>query len=239
MANYFSQYQQDKFLNQVVFLNKQNGFFVDIGAHDGVTINNTLYFEKFKNWSGICIEPNPLVFQKLVINRKSTNLNICIGNENKKVKFTQIEGYSEMLSGITDKYDNRHLERITKEILAKGGIKKEIEVEMFVLSNIEALKNKTIDFISIDTEGNELDIVQSINFEVMNIKALVIENNYKDQRLEHYLNTYNYKLVYRLDCDEVFVNDKELTLGLKIRIFFWKINSKLKVILNKIGFNEK
>ena len=56
---YYSQFKQDQFLNEVLFNNKKNGFFIDIGAHDGVTISNTLFFEKQNDWKGICIEPNP------------------------------------------------------------------------------------------------------------------------------------------------------------------------------------
>lgn len=43
-VNYYSQYNQDKFLNEVVFNNKKKGFFIDIGAHDGVSYSNSLFF---------------------------------------------------------------------------------------------------------------------------------------------------------------------------------------------------
>lgn len=234
-SNYFSQYAQDKFLNEIVFNNKKNGFFIDIGAHDGISFSNSLFFEKFNNWSGICVEPNPLVFSKLISNRKSINLNVCIGNENKKVKFTQIEGYSEMLSGITEKYDERHIQRINNDLLVKGGKKSEIEVDMISLDTIDGLKNKKIDFISIDTEGNEFDIVSAINFGVLDIKSLVIENNYKDNRIQEYLNSFGFELIYNLDCDEVFVNKKYFSLEISSRLLFWKIKSKLYRIGKKLG----
>ena len=141
-ASYFSQFKQDKFLNEVLFNHKRHGFFIDIGAHDGVTISNSLYFEKSKNWKGICIEPNPTVFSKLQSNRESMNLNVCVGNGNQTVKFTQIEGYSEMLSGISNQYNDKHLERIQHEMTAKGGKMTEIEVEMITLDKIDALKNQ-------------------------------------------------------------------------------------------------
>jgi FkbM family methyltransferase len=230
---YFSQYQQDKFLNEVIFANKKDGFFIDIGAHDGVLISNSLFFEKYKNWGGICIEPNPTVYHQLVTNRKSDNLNVCIGNEKRKVKFTQIEGYSEMLSGVTEKYDKQHLERINKDLLAKGGTKNEIEVDMIPLGSIENLKNQKIDFISIDTEGNEFDIVRGIDFNLMDIKALVVENNYKDYRVKDYLKKFGFKLIYQLDCDEVFVNKCYLSLMIEIRILIWKSKLFWKRITKK------
>lgn len=237
-SNYFSQYQQDKFLNEVVFFNKKNGFFIDIGAHDGVSFSNSLFFEKFNNWTGICVEPNPSVYRKLISNRSSINLNVCIGNENKKVKFTQIEGYSEMLSGITEKYDERHIQRINNDIVVKGGKKIEIVVDMVSLDTIDGLKSKKIDFISIDTEGTELDIVSSINFNTLDIKLLVVENNYKDNRIKDYLNSQGFELMFKLDCDEVFINKKLFSIGISARILFWKIKSKWNRVSKKLGKNR-
>ena len=43
---FYSQDGQDQYLEKNIFKNFKNGFFVDVGAHDGVSINNTLYFEK-------------------------------------------------------------------------------------------------------------------------------------------------------------------------------------------------
>lgn len=239
MNNYVSQFQQDKFLDRVVFDQKDKGFFIDIGAHDGVTISNTLYFEKKKNWDGICIEPNPNVFDKLRQNRKSQNLNVCIGNGNRTVKFTKIEGYSEMLSGISDSYDQRHLERINHEIAAKGGTKTEIDVAMITLDSIDNLKGQNIDFISIDTEGNEFDIVKSINFDALQISALVIENNYNDDRIRNYLQDFGYSLIHKLDCDEIFLMKKQHSFGVKSRLLLWKSAVLRNKVLAKLGLSKK
>ena len=236
--NYFSQYNQDKFLNEVIFSNEKDGFFIDIGAHDGILFSNSLFFERYNGWKGFCVEPNPLVFSKLKLNRKSINLNVCIGSENKKVKFTQIEGYSEMLSGITEKYDERHIQRINNDIRIKGGVKTEIEVNMIPLSDIDELKNKKIDFISIDTEGNEFEIVNSINFELLDVKSLVIENNYKDNRIKDHLNSLGFVLIQKLDCDEVFLNKRYFSIGIRARILFWKSKSILIRITKKLRLSS-
>ncbi|MBC7439758.1 MAG: FkbM family methyltransferase [Flavobacterium sp.] len=129
-------------MNEVVFNNKKNGFFIDIGTHDGITYSNSLFFELNNNWKGICVEPNPKVFAKLNTLRKSTNLNVCIGAFNKTIKFTQIEGYAEMLSGISDRYDERHIQRIEQDIERKGGNRIEIDLKMITLNSIKILKNQ-------------------------------------------------------------------------------------------------
>ena len=57
----YSQYEQDIYILNNFFQNKKDGMFVDIGAHDGVTISNSLLFEKI-GWNGICVEPLPKIF---------------------------------------------------------------------------------------------------------------------------------------------------------------------------------
>jgi len=226
--NYFSQYKQDKFLDDVLFFKKEKGFYIDIGAHDGVTISNSLFFEKYRNWNGICIEPNPKVYQKLIKNRKSTNLNVCIGDENKNVKFTQIEGYSEMLSGITANYDLRHIKRIDKELEQKGGKRSEIEIQMIKLNDVQITKNKIIDFISIDTEGNEFNILKSIEFNKIEVNAIVVENNYKDLKIRNYLMNNGYKFIINLDSDDVYLKEELYSYRIMFRLFWWKIKNQFK-----------
>ena len=76
-----------------------------------------------------------------------------------------------MLSGILENYDERHIQRIDRDIEKKGGKRNEIDVEMITLNSIKSLNNQPIDFISIDTEGNEFDIVLSMNFTDLDVKA--------------------------------------------------------------------
>ncbi|WP_366915497.1 FkbM family methyltransferase [uncultured Gelidibacter sp.] len=85
MVKYNSQYKQDRFLDTTVFNAKRNGFFIDIGAHDGISLSNSFLFEKHRAWKGICIERNPKVFSKLEKNRSSTSLNICVGEVNEPI----------------------------------------------------------------------------------------------------------------------------------------------------------
>ena len=66
--NYYSQSQQDKIVD-ILFSKKMNGFFVDIGAHNGVNFSNSLFFETYRDWKGVCIEPIPEVFEQLQKNR--------------------------------------------------------------------------------------------------------------------------------------------------------------------------
>ena len=76
---YYSQSNQDKWV--VEFLKfKKNGYFVDLGAYDGIQTSNTYYMETNLGWEGICVEANPRVYQSLIKNRKSKNINVALNN---------------------------------------------------------------------------------------------------------------------------------------------------------------
>ena len=228
MKKYFSQYRQDEFIDKVVFNKKRNGFFVDIGAHDGVSFSNSNFFELNRAFSGLCIEPNPKVFAQLKKNRKCDVLNVCIADKEGIVKFLAIEGYSEMLSGIIDHYHPKHLERIDNYISEYGGAKEEIEVNCSPLQNIELLANRLIDFMSIDTEGNELSILKSIDFVKIKVNCFAIENNYGNNDIEEIMNRNNYVKVYRLGDDDIFLLKSKYTIAFRIRRRIFLFLARLK-----------
>lgn len=229
MKKYFSQYRQDEFIDKVVLNRKRNGFFVEIGAHDGISLSNTWFFEKTRYFGGLCVEPNPAVFELLKKNRKCEVLNTCIAEHDGTVKFLAVVGYSEMLSGIIDKYHPTHLKRIDNYIAEYGGAKKEIEVKAMRLEDIALLSNQPIDFISIDTEGNELNILKSIDFSKLNVTCFTIENNYGDPNIEAIMNRNRYIKVKRLGDDDVYLLKSKYTIAFRIRRRIFHYLNKNKV----------
>jgi len=230
---YFSQYRQDKFINWVVFNNKSDGFFVDIGAHDGVSLSNTYFFEKERGWKGVCFEPNPIVFNKLCQNRNSINHNCCVGSDDSIVDFWQIEGAAEMLSGIKIYYDKDHLSRINKENAVSGGTINEIKVPVKPLNSFPELQKKVIDYVSLDTEGNELSVLQSIDFSELDIKTFSVENNYHNLELDRILKENGFVKLIDLGCDSIFVIADLMTFSLRIRLILWKITFSIVNYLSK------
>src|SRR5262249_43476778 len=107
---YHGQVKQDQFLNENLFKNQKGGFFVDVGAHNGLTINNTLFFEQELGWHGICIEPIPGRFKELAANRNCEVLRGCAYDRNMMLPFTKISGHAEMLSGIGAAYPDAELQ---------------------------------------------------------------------------------------------------------------------------------
>lgn len=202
---YYSQIEQDKYLNENVFKNKQNGIFVDIGAYDGITGSNSCFFEKHLNWKGLCIEPIPERFEDLKRNRpQSKNLNCCVGEKGQK-EFLRISGPDEMLSGLISKYDPRHLQ-LVKTIGPQVGDKHDILlIECIPLMEIlEKNKIDHIDYLSLDTEGGELDILKSIDFDKITIEIIDVENNYSNEEFEKFLTSKGYKFLVRLVVDDIY-----------------------------------
>ncbi|MDR2410233.1 MAG: FkbM family methyltransferase [Bacteroidales bacterium] len=85
------QYYQD-IIAYIFFEAKKNGFYVDIGANDGKFISNTYCFEKL-GWEGVCIEPQPDIFEELKKNRTCEIYNAVIFSELKnEARFARVKG---------------------------------------------------------------------------------------------------------------------------------------------------
>lgn len=201
---FFSQFGQDKYLYENFFKEKRKGVFVDVGAHDGVTLSNTYFFEKSMEWSGICIEPIPEVFKRLKDNRKCICIEGCINDKYDTVAFLKVSGYAEMLSGIIENYNPLHVQRIQNEIRECGGNSEVIFVKCYPLSRLLIENNiKHVDYLSIDTEGGELEILQSIDFSQIDIDVIEVENNYGDH-FQQFLKPLGYIQVTCIGCDEIY-----------------------------------
>ncbi len=202
---YYGQCGQDKYLYENLFKNKKNGIFIEIGAHNGIAYSNTKFFEEL-GWKGICIEPIPEVFEELKKNRKAICVKGCIADKKGKANFLSVKG-PEMLSGLVDKYHPAHMNRVNTEISdpSNKGSKQIIEVDCYLLNDIlEENKMFHVDYLSIDTEGNELDILKSIDFKKFDIDVIEVENNFNDDIAKNYLVSKGYSFVKKVGWDDIF-----------------------------------
>lgn len=197
----YSFHNNEEFIRNLCGVEK--GYFVDIGAHDGVTGNNTKFFEEL-GWEGVCIEPLPAAFEKLKNNRTCKVENCAIWKSEGVTDFLEIEGYSEMLSGIVESYDPRHVNRINRELDHYGGKQTLIRVKTKRFEDV--VEQKRIDFLSIDTEGSELEILKTIDFQKFDIRVISVENNFMEKEFEEFFVSRGYSLAGVFsNCDQVFV----------------------------------
>lgn len=199
---YYSQFRQDELINTKIFKNKSEGFFVDIGAYDGISQgSNSLFFEQL-GWKGICVEPNPFLYKELVKNRKCECYNFAVSNKIGTEDFLYIQkGGPNTLGGLMSGYSNdtglKQLMDTTNHDIIK------VKTELF--ENI--VQNKVIDYLSIDTEGNELKILETIDFEKFDISVMSIEINSNGRSIHELLIEKGYNSFLYLGCDEIFVKN--------------------------------
>lgn len=208
---FLSQDNQDRYLETNVFKGYKNGFFVDVGAHNGKAINNTYYFERNHGWTGINIEPIKKVYDDLIINRPNCiNINCAVCNNDGDTEFICNLGWTEMLSGIKDTYDPRHHKRVAKYKEKHGGETQIITVNTKKLETICDEHNVShINYLSIDVEGAEFEVIKSINFDKVFIDVIGFESNYKDASVPiiKYLEEKNFKIIHR--CTDIFMIHKK------------------------------
>ena len=208
-SDYFSEAGQDLLVKENFFKDQKSGFFLEIGAFNGIEGSNCYHFEKFMNWQGIAVEASPLQFEKLKKNRNCELINAALASENKQVEFFEIvEGFTQM-SGINNINFQNSLERIKKNSNSKIN-KIKIESKTF---NKLIPNDQIIDLISIDIEGNEFEVLKSIDFNEYQIKVIILENNIPNEfsYLEFFLEN-NFGYFDRVGMDEIYYNKKFFNL---------------------------
>tara|TARA_B100001250_G_scaffold358523_1_gene334897 strand:- start:2330 stop:3136 length:807 start_codon:yes stop_codon:yes gene_type:complete len=187
-----SQLFQDLFvLNEIDYLNK--GFFIEIGAANGIDLSNTYLLEKKFNWDGVVVEPAKIWEKEISKNRSCTVSYDCIYSETGlKVEF---------LETTKPEFSSLNIDNKSKDIHENYRIKnnKKYELSTLSFSDFASKYNipKEIHYLSVDTEGTELEIIKSINLNDFDIKIITIEHNFTEKReaIYSYLNNQNYKRV--------------------------------------------
>jgi FkbM family methyltransferase len=197
---------QDVFVAELLG-NKSDGVFFDIGANDGVTISNSLYFEKEMGWSGVAVEPIPGVFDKLKTNRNCHLVNGCVAPQAGKARFVEVVGDEiSMLSTLEENNAGLTARRLRKNKKRHQTEIREIEVECFTFKSLtEKFGIKEIDFLSVDTEGGELEILKSIDFDETPVSVISVENNYYTNSIRDYLEKNGYIYIGTFKVDEIYM----------------------------------
>jgi len=120
------------------------------------------------------------------------------------------DGYPDMLSGIAKDISFVHMGHILSEGGRMGAKKRTIEVPTRILNEIlDENKIYEIDFLSVDTEGSELKILRSIDFDKFHIKLVIYENGENELEIREFMKSKNFSFIRRLGIDDVFENNKK------------------------------
>jgi FkbM family methyltransferase len=152
--------------------NKRQGYFIEFGVGDGVFLSNTYFLEKEMDWSGIIAEANPAFTKSIRENRSCYVCDKCVfSRSGEQIGFlpTQRAEFSRIASIVPDDVHERRGARLAPEILVPT-----ISLNDLLL---EAEAPRHIDYMSVDTEGSEFDILAAFDFDRWNIKLISVEHN--------------------------------------------------------------
>jgi FkbM family methyltransferase len=172
-----SQLRQDLFVLSEGEYRKRGGFFVEFGATNGIDLSNTYLLETEFSWTGILAEPARTWQKDLKANRPTASIetqcvwkdsnSTLIFNETEVLEFSTIESFSDK--------DSQRNSRLSG---------KKYETQIISLNDllIKHQAPKYIDYLSIDTEGSEYEILNAFNFNEFSFGIITVEHNYTQNR---------------------------------------------------------
>ena len=207
-GDYFGQWETDRIIESYFDISLA-GICVEVGAANGIKGSNTLYFEQ-RGWNVLCIEPNPEHVSSLLSHRKNNLFFACAEKEGHLPLTVFKVGERNISTSLTSLKPDERLVESHRDIIND---RYTIDVDVKTLSDI--LENyacdtqfgiqKSIDFISIDTEGTELNVLQGFNFKDYDVKLFVIENNYNDPEIEQFMKSKGYIKDQRYKINDFYV----------------------------------
>lgn len=140
----------------------RNGVFIEVGAHDGIIQSNTKLLEEFYGWTGVLIEPSPILYKRLVNNRPHSHCVQCALSsleENNTYLYGDFDG-----SLMASMSGNRRHQEINERVFVRS-----------LQSILDELNLTHIDFFSLDVEGHELNVLKGIDFNKTKFDYILIE----------------------------------------------------------------
>lgn len=186
-----AQLRQDLFVLSQVGL-KSNGYFVEFGATNGIDLSNTYMLEKQFGWTGILAEPGKCWHQELTDNRDAVIETKCVWSESgASLQFRETN--TPELSTI-DSYSSHDHHSLSRK---EGSV---YEVTTISLNDLLDKHNapSIVDYLSIDTEGSEFEILKNFDFSHRQISVITCEHNHTPsrKRIHDLLQRRGYKRVF-------------------------------------------
>ena len=172
----------------------KNGFFIEVGANDGYAQSNTYYLERFLAWQGILVEGIPELYTQCRKERQnSTVFNCALVPAGYPEPFIDMT-YSNLMSLVkgAQKSVKEEMEHVRRGNEIQKVESYEIRVPARTLTSIlDECNVKEIDFLSIDVEGYELNVLMGLDMHKYKPKYMLIEARYRDDINNHVSDLYN------------------------------------------------
>lgn len=194
---FFGSKDQDKWVVKDIFKFRKKGYFVDLAATDGFHQNNTFFLEKRLKWKGICIEPNKFFYNKLIKRRKAKCFCEIITNKKIKVDYLINGGVGGIIG---DQFDNniKKREKLIKKAKIKNRVERRNTKSLYNILKI-AKAPKVIDYLSLDVEGAEFEVLRNFPFNKYTFLSMTIERPPKELNKILFKNGYIFVKNYKVD----------------------------------------
>jgi FkbM family methyltransferase len=209
---YYSQGGEDQYLNDNIFKSKRKGIYVELGALDGNVYSNTKFFEDSLEWSGILIEPHPIMYNRLVENRpKNFLFNDLVSYHKDPLEFRYFLQCYAACSGVASTLSQHHMDVYYNNENNRFLPQDKIVIKPKTLTEIIKSTSIThIDLLSLDVEGHEYEVLQSWDFsipiDIILIETLNVQPD-KDQLCRDILIKNNYKFISICGCNEIYAHE--------------------------------
>jgi FkbM family methyltransferase len=187
------------------YLDFDCGYYVELGANDGRLSSNTLYYEQFRNWRGVLIEPAPNLYLECRKNRSAQNQIVCAAcvafdYKGDFVKIIYSNSMSVALNVETDVGDGMAHAELGRQFLQPWETVFSFGAVARTLSSIllEASAPHVIDFLSLDVEGTELEVLKGVDHNAFKFRYMLVECR-DIERLRSYLEPLGYRLLERFN----------------------------------------
>ena len=204
------QYNQPPVIESL-FTEGQQRFFIEAGAYDGIMGSNTLRLELSKEWKGLLVEPNPQLYEKVKSRgRNAWTLGSCFSMETSPQRVTF--DAADQVGGI-----------VNTETGEKPGVecpeREDLQMQCVPFySVVQALGSPRIDFLSLDIEGADLQVLMTIPFDKVNISVIMIEVAHlgeifhgDNDMLRQFLHESGYIFYRRMSIDDIYVHQSFMT----------------------------
>lgn len=169
----------------------RTGFYVEIGAWNGYKKNSTIVLERL-GWDGVCIEPTPTSFAELEKNRTCRCLNVAVFDHVGEMEFVVFPDRPEW-NGIRATFDEAHAKK------AQEKYNQDLQIIRVPCVTWAELKlPQRIDYLQVDVEGAELQILGTVPWQAVDIEYICLEDNASmtgDWTYRNYMRDLGYRIV--------------------------------------------
>ena len=205
---HFAEFAEDVMVNRI-FKNQDKGTYIDIGAYH--PFKGSLTYTLFKKgWKGTNIDLSKTSIDLFKMARPN-DVNICCAISNKTEKKIYFEN-----SPINQQ----------NSLIKKNNEQREIEIQAYTLDELLISRNiENPDYLNIDTEGNEMDVLEGVNFNKINPKLITIEEN----NFAKISNSNNEKKNYMYERNYILINTIGVTMFFYQKLLLDKISDEIKI----------